>query len=319
MRRLWSEFVPYDVLRRPELHRRLASRGVGLLVAVAPHQHDTIGEVVLALRMAGVRVGLWPMLDDDQGRWLNVRNAPAFREHLLRTLTSIDRLGVQIDGVAFDLEPDIEELRGVLRGRRLPRPSRSAERERLKSTLASMIASVRSIESAALATIPPLFLWDGVGRGYERFFGLPLDAAFDEVNVMIYRSLAEGYAPFLGVPSVRRLVFELSRDVARRFGDRGSVSIGIAGRGALGDEQAYRSLAELSDDVSLVRAAGVSSLVLHDLAGVLARSDPDAWLDALHDTEPARALPRPRVRASIASVGARALGRLLAWPAIQRQ
>lgn len=313
-RRLWSEFVPYPDLKAPALAHDLASRDLGLWLAVLPPDRPHVAEVMETLQAAGVAVGLWPMIDDADGRWLNARNVVRFRAHALAVLDLLDGAGIRPDGVAFDLEPDIAELRRVLRGRP-PRRVRAGDREAMERAVVEMVREVHARGSKALATLPPPFLFDGASEadaGFARFFGLPLRAGFDEVNVMLYRTLAEGYLPLLGRDAVRRLLFDLAATFAHRFGARASVSIGIAGRGAIGDEASYRDLDELEDDVALVRAAGIDALVLHDLAGVLARERPSAWLDALVATEAALAPPKPSRRAKLVTTAGRTLSALLA-------
>ena len=95
--------------------------------------------------------------------------------------------------------------------------------------------------------------------------------------------------------------------------DRASISLGSVGVGALGDEQPYRSVAELAHDVSLARACGVDDLALFDLGGVLQKARPQDWLDAFVQT-PAAEGPRPTARRTrILEVGMKRAGSTIAF------
>ena len=124
---------------------------------------------------------------------------------------------------------------------------------------------------------------------------------------MIYTSLLEGYARgALSRADAVSLLAATARATARRYGARGSVSLGASGRGALGDEPTYRCRAELVEDLAVVRAAGIDDILLFSLGGVLGRKRPEAWLDALVDTGPAKGISRLTARAAAlagASIG----------------
>ena len=115
-RRIWSEMLSPEDLIRDETLAPLAERGIEMLAAVFPRTAGAAGEMVLACRRHGIRAGLWPMLDDVQGRWANAANAEpfaAFVRGLLRDLGETARPDV----VALDLEPSIAEMRAAFRGR----------------------------------------------------------------------------------------------------------------------------------------------------------------------------------------------------------
>ncbi|HJL15296.1 MAG TPA: hypothetical protein RMH99_06560 [Sandaracinaceae bacterium LLY-WYZ-13_1] len=303
-RRIWSELVPLDELRRSPLLEELARRDVQLLVAVQPGQAEAAVALLERARAVGLCIGLWPLLDDARGRWLNPSNAEPFEAWVVELLEAVDAAGRTVDALALDLEPPIAEVRRVSDGRWdaarawLRRELDEAPHRRLVA-----LGRRRGLEVIA-AVIPAVVAPGRAGEGWQRALGAPLSVGYDAVTTMLYTTLFEGYSQ--GV--VRRedacaLLARFAGQTRARLGGRASVSLGAVGVGALGDEQPYREPGELAQDVAVARAAGVDDLALFDLAGVLARPPAERWLDALTETAPARTLPAPTARSRAVTVG----------------
>src|SRR5688572_15959059 len=90
-RRVWSETVPMAQLREAALLRSLAARGVELVAAVRPGQQDDAVALVRACGDAGVRVLVWPMLADADGRWASTANAEVFVRFAIELLDALER------------------------------------------------------------------------------------------------------------------------------------------------------------------------------------------------------------------------------------
>lgn len=298
-RRIYSELVPLDELRESPALPELARRGMQLLFAVQPGQLQ--GALSLLERAAELElsVGVWPLIDDAHGRWLNPRHAHVFESWATQLLDVIEASGARIDTVVLDLEPPIDEVRaafdGELRAAKawLDRPYETSVHERL-------IERVRELDHEVLAAVVPTLLLEGrASRGWQRALGTPLDGlAFDRVSAMVYTTLFEGYG--LGVvsrPDARALLAQFAREALGRLGTRASLSLGAVGVGALGDEKTYRGPEELAEDVAVARYEGIEDLALFDLSGVLARGPIEPWLDAFEaepDDEPPEVTARSR-------------------------
>jgi hypothetical protein len=315
MRRIWSEHVPYEELRSRRVLRLLASRSIRVLIAVQPRMLPGLARVLEACAGAGLEVGLWPMLEDDEGRWPSHANVGAYRTHLLEVLDAAATAPARPVELIVDLEPPIAAMRDalalrLLSGRASLRPSRL---ELAASSFASLVCEASGAGVPVTAVVPPMVLCDPPGRrgGWQRLLGTPVDAVgFERITVMAYTSLIEGYARgALARRHARALLWLLCRRALDRWPGRAAVALGAVGGGALGDERPYRSLAELEDDVALASAVGVDDLALFELSAVLAREpSPERWLDVFVETEPAAAPPRLEPFAAAVLRGADAAG-----------
>ena len=309
---MWSEFVPFSSLGEPGLLRLLSRHGVGLIVAVMPDQIADAPALVERCRAGGVDIDLWPMLDDEAGRWANAETSESTLAHV-RALLEAFRLPdapsrplerqaspPPFGALVLDLEPPIAMMRGLLDGGFLRRTRDtwgwirrpSAEQSRCHEDFRRLRASLSQLGVALEAAALPFVLADGRGRGWERALATPVrNVGFRSVSYMLYSSVLEGYArACIDRPHSRWLLHACARRAVELHGARAGASLGITGPGALGDEPFYGDIAQFRDDVALVRAAGIDDLAVHGLEGILSRG-PERWLSCFTRTEPARTPP----------------------------
>jgi hypothetical protein len=331
MLRVYCEFVPMPELADRALFRAFRHRAICPMIAVTPETLDGLAPVLATAAAESVPVGLWPMLASSDGRWLSLRTGAAFRAHLDRVLALLDSgegrsRSPPVREVHFDLEPPLTDVR------RLVRPSASALRTLLRRDgareavdpsrpVASCVERVRERGLSASAVVAPVIACDPppvsqappTGIGWQAALGTPVDGlAFDRVDVMIYPSLVEGYVPMATRRDATTALAALARAARQRFGRRAGVCLGLTGGGALGDERAYRDVAELAEDAAISRGAGIDRLSLHGLAGALERGPLEPWLDAMAARAPGPSLPSSR-RAAVAVGLLKAAARPLAW------
>jgi hypothetical protein len=270
-------------------------------VAIAPHQVERAGSVIRRCQGAGIRVGLWPLLADRDGRWASAWNGEPFAAYCRELLALLERDGARPDEVIIDLEPPIDITRRALRGRfgaAVSRPRHGL------SALVTLVDELRSLFPVACAVAP----WAASGggrRGWQAIMGTPIDSlGFDRVFLMTYTSLVEGYSRgLLSRSHAEALLAHWSRHARAQFGDRSAIAVGVVGVGALGDEATYRDPDELVRDVGICASAGIGHVALFNLRGVLARG-PGPWLEALSSaTAIVAPSPSKRVRTLIAAIG----------------
>ncbi|WP_437552972.1 hypothetical protein WME97_17080 [Sorangium sp. So ce367] len=318
-RRIWSELLPLEVVRAPGTLALLRRYALELSIAVRPETAAGLPDLVAACADAGVAVAVWPMIADEDGRWASAGNAAAFGAFVARLLDALDARRLAAAEIVFDLEPPIEAVRRALAGGRGaldllgggPRGARGSPRwDEAQRAYTELAGAVHARGVATSAAIVPLVLADGPARGWERLLGTPVSAPpWGRVGAMLYTSLFEGYSRgALGREDALALLAWGCRAAARRFGPRAGASLGAVGKGALGDEPVYRSVAELREDVAAAVAAGVSDLSLFDLGGVLARPPAEAWLEAFVAPPEAHS-PRDTLRARGVIAAAALVGR----------
>lgn len=291
-RRIWSETLPLAELTAPATLALLARYDVELIAAVRPWDLPGIAALVGACNDAGVDVGLWPMIEDADGRWANAFNAPRFTAFVHQVLDAVPA-GARVRDLAVDLEPPFGVVTTALRSPTAVWPTLDsishARWVSARRQFRALIGSVHDRGMQCSAAVLPFVLFDpsnGRLRPVQRALAAPVDALpWDHVSVMLYTSMIEGWSRGL-IPRARALDLLARGAVAsrRRFGAAAGVSVGVVDVGALGNEPRYRDPAELAVDVAVSRANGVHTINLFDLGGVLRRGPAEAWLEALAGT-----------------------------------
>ncbi|MGC9394987.1 MAG: hypothetical protein ACP5J4_09030 [Anaerolineae bacterium] len=133
----------------PQIVEELRALGAGVSLGLRDLSPER-AEIVRYLNAAGIPVVAWLLLPEVQGYWFNLDNAPeaiAFYADF-RAWTAAH--GLQWNGVGFDIEPDMRELKKLLGGDRralltLLRRFMDAERlRRAQRDYAGLIAQIRA-------------------------------------------------------------------------------------------------------------------------------------------------------------------------------
>ncbi len=310
--------MPFATVRSARVIGLLASRGVELCLAVRPGGEAGLAATVGACAEAGVRVALWPMLADRDGRWACAGNAAAFVDYARGLCDGLASEGVAPAEVVVDLEPPFEAVRAAVDGPLAAIDLVARRGARLLGAAArfdDLGGALRDRRIAMSCAVVPLVAIGPAGA-WEAALGTPVSGvAWDHVSAMLYSSILEGWSRgLLARRDAVAVVAAGAREVALRFGDRSGASLGAVGVGAFGDEPRLRSPEELREDVRAARAAGIDALTLLDLGGVLSRPPAEAWLDAFVgvDEEPLAGPPPVTLRADLAVGAAAQLARVLA-------
>ncbi len=313
-RRVWCETLPLASLAQSDTQRLLARYRLELIAAVRPNDLSEVPRLLATSRDNGVRVGLWPMIDDSEGRWLSARNTDSFDAFVAALLSTCEGTRAPAE-IAFDLEPPIGLVSQVFSAVKTASPRTARLGEPLSIARESFAATIERVRARGIeptAAVVPMVLFDaqhGRGAPWQRAMGTPVDGLpWSHVSAMAYTSIFEGWSrgALRRVDAVS-LLAECCRLAIARFGARAGVSLGAIDTGALGDEPIYRSPAELAEDVAIATSCGVQDLTLFDLAGALRRGPAERWLDAF--TAPAASVDAPStLRAAAVARAARAFG-----------
>jgi hypothetical protein len=289
---VYSEFIAYDALdaQLPAL----AEHQTRLTVAV---QSARIGDASLAglLRAADerhVRVRLWLVLAVEDGYWPNEANLDRFIAEVERLLEWVDREGLAIEGVVYDLEPAYaysEELRAAFAdGFDAVEPLVRAHRdpiafEQSRARLAEHVAEVQARGYGAFAVTYPQVVDDLEDGDDDLQDGLDIPVrgvGFDEVSFMVYQTvIAEAAGTGWIGPG---LVRAYAADASRYFGASASIALGIVGSASIVPISGplYDTPAALAQDVAAARAEGVARIEIYSLDGMVELGGPAAWLSA---------------------------------------
>jgi hypothetical protein len=315
-RRVWSETLPLEALADPEILAALAARDVELLAAVRPDDTTLVPRLLAQAERAGARIGLWPMIEDSEGRWASAHNAERFCR-FVESLVARAEGSRALTEVAIDLEPPFGLASRILARRRPAVGSPSFPVTSLtpaRRLLVRLVDRLRAQDLAVSAAVLPMVLFErgGPDGGWQRLLATPVDGVpWSRVSVMAYTTLFEGWS--LG--SVSRatalaLLETCCHRAIQRFGASVGISLGAVGTGAFGNEPTYRDLTELREDVAVARAAGIADVTLFDLAGALRRPPAWPWIDALATND--RLTPPPSHRARALTALMDGIGRLCA-------
>ena len=210
-RRIWSETLPLAELTAPATLALLARYDVELIAAVRPWDLPGIAALVGACNDAGVAVGLWPMIEDADGRWANAFNAPRFTAFVHQVLDAVPA-GARVRDLAVDLEPPFGVVTTALRSPTAVWPTLDsishARWVAARRQFRALIGSVHDRGMQCSAAVLPFVLFDpsdGRLRPVQRALAAPVDALpWDHVSVMLYTSMIEGWSRGL-IPRPRAL------------------------------------------------------------------------------------------------------------------
>lgn len=277
MLRFFVETLPLSELSAPGLLPRVARAADGLVLAIRPGER--MHDAVPAVRAAGLAVALWPMLENDAGRWCTLANAPEF----VRFARNCMRDAREGDALLLDLEPPWRLLDALAHGRlreaarelRVPGPSRVTAAERALAEFA------RELGLRGVAVHTAEFPWALAHPAVGRVFGVPHLHGTAQRGIMLYTSMLEGYARgLLRREGAVRTLRQLGARALARIGPTVEIQLGAVGSGALANEPVYRHVGELEHDLEVALGLGAQRIAVFDLGGILRRPDADRWLDA---------------------------------------
>jgi hypothetical protein len=279
--RVYAETLsPSEVAGYAQLLRRFR---LDLVLAVRPFHLQEIARAVATLEAEGVRVALWPMIEDEKGRWPSVKNADAWIWFAEEVLRMVEKERAPLREVLFDLEPPFGSVRALTPGHFSPAALvRMAKRDphaHGRAALVSFRNALREREITVSAAVVPLCVF---APRWEKVLGTPVTLlAPDLPSVMAYTTIYEGWSRRVFSRSDALTLLSITaRRTLETYGARAGISLGTVGTGAFEDEPVYRSPDELLADVAVAREAGIHKLTLFDLGGVVRRGPPEAWLEA---------------------------------------
>lgn len=277
-----------DELRGRHLQGALETRGVIPIVAVFPDQLAELPRTLKSLKDAGLTFGLWPMLENDKGRWLSSENVGPFLDFCNRLVGITFDKGVAPESLVLDVEPPIADMQGWWKPRRNKRSKELAGHALSTHPLGDLKNALNQLEIDLHVAVLPLLALDNdkASLGWQSKLKAPNEwNRADVIHVMTYTTLFRGYSKgLLSRKDALRILDYMCSSSKDLFLERAAMSLGCVGQGALGDEAVFKSPQELAKDVGLVKTKGVSNIAVFDLGGMVRRGPVAVWLDALTKT-----------------------------------
>jgi len=244
-------------------------------------------ELGCAVREAGGGYALWPLLPKSMGYWINERNLDAVDRMADAVLQGCERFGARPDLVVADVETPWQQMervyfpgppawRKAASAVRLAIENRSPRRyARAAARLSKIVSRLREHAAPVSAAVFPLLIADLAigGNALQDYMEMPIfPVPFDAYNAMFYNSyLPEAVPWMIPAQAAPRALYEYATVLAGRFGDGAWVTLGSTWEGVLpGNEgKAYTEARMLAPDAAAARAAGIDTLWLYCLEGVL--------------------------------------------------
>lgn len=109
------------------------------------------------------------------------------------------------------------------------------------------------------------------------------------------------------------LVFKICLGLRSAMRDKAGVSLGATGTGVFEDEQVFEKPERLTRGLEAALAAGVKDISIYNLEGILSRSNPRRWFEAVRGACPT--VPPKSKKVDLALAAAVSACRLLGRPA----
>lgn len=293
---VYCETISPANLARQDILELLGGFGVTLGLALrfeepdgrfAPSRIAPYLELRAKLAERGAKLCLWPLVPKVFGYWINERNLDVTDRMIDALLEGFNRYGSRPEWLVIDVETPWPQMaavffpgpsggRRVLSGLRYFFENRNPRRfawaaDRLSEIVTRLQEEGLGVSSAVF----PFLAADLAVRGckLQDYLEMPVfPVPFDAYNVMFYNSyLPRAAAPVLPPDAAARCLYEYGEVLVRNLGPKAWVTLGSTWEGVIpGNEGlAYRQAEQLAPDVAAARAAGLETLWLYCLEGVL--------------------------------------------------
>lgn len=302
---VWAEFMPYRWIEGDL--ERLRRFGLQLNLAIhLRHLPDSALERLLqATAEAGVPVGAWLLLDDQQGYWPNAENAEIYAEAVKRFLDWLERSKLRVAELVVDMETPLalsRLLKGrLLRGLQLEwlRWQSPTNHERFQQSVGHYRNLIKDVHQAGLqvqVVTYPFLIHDAVAgnTAFQEFLQVPVTPVpWDRISFMVYRSSFQDLSPARLSSWLVWSYLEMAQKVIQI---PISAALGVVGSIGKISEGGFRNPDEIRADIAAARAAGIESIQLFSLDGMHQLGAPEDWL-SLYQTLPHKpsALPGDRL------------------------
>jgi len=277
-RRVFIEHIEVDALR--EIGPLLARFDLEPIIAMPPgRETEAWADALRRIGGESGALGLWPLLDDDDGYWLHTHNLDVARPRVDAVMAFARDQGLRVETICLDVEPPLPVSARLAEGpaaagRALAEAMLARSTQDAPRVFRALISTLRAQGVEVYVTQLPTIAW---GSAIGAMIGSLRGPANVEA-IMLYSTMMERW--FRSRRAARAFFATTARRHARQTNPLPALALGCVGVGKLGDEPVFDRAEELKRDVEVARAAGIDDLALFSLEGVIGRRDPEQWLRA---------------------------------------
>lgn len=282
--------MAYERLLLDDVVSLLGKYHVGIVIAVRENQlGEELDRLLDIYERNGIDVSFAPLLSAEQGKYLNKSTAAPYLDLTGKVLQWADDHRHTIVEIVADIEPSDTGGSGPYFdfGRFLG----SMDKESFIGSVPEFQKIVSEIKSHGCAAVscPTWFTIEDANLGisaWQDFFGGPsVSAGWDSSIIMMYSEWFLESGRIIGADreTANTLIYRYCSDMSRLWGGSGGVILGsVTGdKGGL-----YPSASDMSGAVAAAKAAGMKSICLYDLKGILESGEADDWFQMLTGTAP---------------------------------
>jgi len=301
---IWAEYFSFKEALNLKVISLLKQNNFGLNIACFPDSN--LADLVKLLDIyskQNIEACLWILLPDKLGYWANESNAQEFSQRVEEIISFTKQKGVYLPLIAVDLETpfnsylDLKNAKTfwqkIIILKKIIKENKNPQRFIKASEIYShLLEKLHQQNIKTLVAVAPLVINDFVYSSYkiQNILETPISTInWDLISFMFYNSMNVGYSKgLINYADAHYLLYLYAKQAQKFLGDRASFSLGVTYLGKLGDEPYYKSYRQLIPDIAATKSAGIKSLGLYNLEGVLKRKNSKNWLQVFKNTLPFR-------------------------------
>ncbi|MEM2637384.1 MAG: hypothetical protein QXL15_03430, partial [Candidatus Korarchaeota archaeon] len=290
MLRFWAEYLKPEELVSEKAVDILTRYKAQILIALRFEEYKKWTKAFKTAYDKGVDIGIWPLLPDEKGYWVNERNVDDFRELLSVLLKWAEENGFAFSWVAADMEMPYYQGQRLSKASILHMPSvffgilkENINRTRFVEATRKLNSLVEWLHSKDIRVIAPavhILLDVPEPNIVEDFLEAPtLGVDWDLVSFMNYVSMDAGFIPFVSEKAARYALYLRAIKAKKILGKKAGFSVGVTYIGKLGNEPFYKYPEQLAADISACRAAGIQDITIYNFEGIVRRKNRHEWME----------------------------------------
>ena len=250
----------------------------------------------------GIPVSIWATLEDEQGYWINEKNAQAFDGYIKDLVGEIEREKLNIKGICIDMESPLHDVQRlinpkskldplILFGKAVTHNLNKGRYNQAKETLRGTCDYIKSKNLEGYATCVRHCYYDlrFDSEIMQNALEIPIfDIEWDKYNLMYYATMIRQELKSIKRVSVDYLIYHQIMNLKKRLKDKLAVSVGVTNIGKMGNEPFYESIEEFSKDIGILKECGVEDFSLFSLDGIMEEKRLEGFLAAMQNSKPSK-------------------------------